>query len=57
MSDRWCFWDGFMFGFTASITLWADLTPAEVVMVLAAVFGLALTTLVPDQVSNGEVRS
>ncbi len=56
MSDRWCFLDGLMFGFTASVTLWADLAPAEVAMVLAVMFGAALITLVPDRVSNAGVR-
>jgi len=46
-----------MFAFTASAMLWADLAPAEVGMVLAAVFGLALITLGTDEVSNVEVRS
>ena len=46
-----------MFAFTASMMLWADPVPAEVGMVLAAMFGAALTTLVPDQASNAGVRS
>ena len=56
MSDRWCFLDGLMFGFTASVALWTDLAPAEVGMVLAAVFGAALITLVPERVSDAGVR-
>ena len=56
MSDRWCFWDGLMFGFTASVMLWADLAPVEVAMVLATVFGAALIELDPDRVSDAGVR-
>jgi hypothetical protein len=39
------FWDGLMFGFTASVTLWADLPPVQVAVVLVALFGTALVTL------------
>jgi len=46
-----------MFGLTASVTLWADLAPAAVAMVLAAVFGLALVTLGPEHASDTAVRS
>ncbi len=54
---RSSFWDAVMFGFTASVTLWPDLAPAAVAMVLAAVFGLALLTLGPDQGSTAGVKS
>lgn len=54
---RRSFWDAVMFGFTASVTLWVDLAPAAVAMVLAAVFGLALITLGPVQDSNAGVKS
>jgi len=39
------FWDGLMFGFTASLTLWADLPPVQVVVVLVALFGAAMVAL------------
>jgi len=39
------FWDGLMFGFTASLTLWADLPPIQVAVVMVALFGTALVTL------------
>ena len=39
------FWDGFMFAFTASVTLWADLAPAAVATMLAVLLGAALVEL------------
>ncbi len=36
------FWDGLMFGFTASLTLWADLPAVEVVVVMVVMLGAAL---------------
>jgi len=39
------FWDGLMFGFTASLTLWQDLPPVQVGIVFAVLFGTALITL------------
>jgi hypothetical protein len=51
------FADAMMFGFTASLTLWADLAPAEMAMMLATVFGVALIALHPDQASDMGVRS
>jgi len=41
MNDRWRFWDGLTFGFTASLMLWQDLPVVAVIMVLAAVFAAA----------------
>ena len=40
-----CFWDGLMFGFTASLTLWADLPPVQVAVVMVLMLGTALVTL------------
>ncbi len=42
MTDRRHFWDGLMFGFTASLTLWADLPVVEVAMVMVVMLGAAL---------------
>jgi len=39
------FWDGLMFGFTASLTLWADLPPIQVIVVMVVLFGAALVAL------------
>jgi len=39
------FWDGLMFGFSASLMLWQDLPPVQVGIVLALLFGTALATL------------
>ena len=36
------FWDGLMFGFTASLTLWQDLTAIEAALVIVVLFGAAL---------------
>ena len=44
MKDRG-FWDGLMFGFTASLTLWQDLPPIQVMVVMAVLFGAAIATL------------
>ena len=42
---RFSFWDGLMLGFTASVTLWVDLAPAAMAMVLAVLLGAALIEL------------
>ena len=39
------FWDGLMFGFTASLTLWQDLPPIQVIVVMVVMFGAAIATL------------
>ena len=39
------FWDGLIFGFTASLTLWQDLPPIEVAIVMVVLFGAALVAL------------
>ena len=39
------FWDGLMFGFSASLMLWQDLPAIEAVVVILAMFGTALVTL------------
>ena len=39
------FWDGLMFGFTASLTLWQDLPPIQVIVVMVVMFGAALVAL------------
>jgi len=44
MSDR-SFWDGLMFGFTASLTLWQDLPPIQVIVVMVVMLGAALVVL------------
>jgi hypothetical protein len=44
MPDR-RFWDGLAFGFTASLTLWQDLPPIQVMVVLVVLFGAAIATV------------
>jgi hypothetical protein len=44
------FWDGLMFGFTASIMLWQDLPAVDAVIVLVVLFGFALGALTPGRV-------
>ena len=39
------FWDGLVFGFTASLTLWQDLPPLQVIAVMVVMLGAALVTL------------
>jgi hypothetical protein len=39
---RRSFWDGLMFGFTASLTLWQDLPAIEALLVMVVLFGAAL---------------
>jgi len=39
------FWDGLLFGFTASLTLLADLPPIQVIVVMIVMLGAALVTL------------
>ena len=39
------FWDGLMFGFTASLTLWQDLPPIQVILVMVVMLGAAMVTL------------
>ena len=39
------FWDGLIFGFTASLTLWQDLPPIEVPIVMVVLFGASLVAL------------
>jgi hypothetical protein len=39
------FWDGLLFGFTASLTLWQDLPPIQVIVVMIVMLGAALVTL------------
>jgi hypothetical protein len=39
------FWDGLMFGFTASLTLWQDLPPIQVAVVMVVMLGAAMVTL------------
>ena len=39
------FWDGLLFGFTASLTLWQDLPPIQVIVVMVVMLGAALVTL------------
>jgi hypothetical protein len=36
------FWDGLMFGFSASLTLWQDLPAIEAILVIVVLFGAAL---------------
>ncbi len=43
------FWDGLMFGFTASLTLWQDLPIVDAAMVLVVLFGFALVALTPGR--------
>jgi hypothetical protein len=45
IARRCSFGDTLMFGFTASITLWADLAPAAVATLLAVLLGAALVEL------------
>ena len=44
MKDRG-FWDGLVFGFTASLTLWQDLPPIQVFVVMVVMLGAAMVTL------------
>ena len=44
MKDRG-FWDGLLFGFTASLTLLADLPPIQVMVVMDVMLGAALVVL------------
>ena len=44
MKDRG-FWDGLLFGFTASLTLLADLPPIQVIVVMVVMPGAALVVL------------
>ena len=44
MKDRG-FWDGLLFGFTASLTLWQDLPPIQVIVVMVLMLGAALVVL------------
>ena len=39
------FWEGLMFGFTASLTLWQDLPPIQVIVVMVVMLGAALVVL------------
>jgi hypothetical protein len=39
------FWDGLMFGLTASLTLWQDLPPIQVMVVMVVMLGAALVAL------------
>ena len=39
------FWDGLLFGFSASLTLWQDLPASQAIIVLVVVFGAALVAL------------
>ena len=39
------FWDGLVFGFTASLTLLADLPPIQVIVVMVVMLGAAMVTL------------
>ena len=39
------FWDGLLFGFTASLTLWQDLPPIQVIVVMVLMLGAALVVL------------
>ena len=39
------FWDGLLFGFTASLTLLADLPPIQVIVVMVVMLGAALVVL------------
>jgi len=39
------FWDGLLFGFTASLTLLADLPPIQVFVVMVVMLGAAMVTL------------
>ena len=39
------FWDGLIFGFSASLTLWQDLPPIQVIVVMVVMLGAALLAL------------
>ena len=39
------FWDGLIFGFTASLTLWQDLPPIQVIVVMVVMLGAVLVAL------------
>ena len=39
------FWDGLLFGFSASLTLWQDLPPIQVVVVMIVILGAAMVAL------------
>lgn len=42
MSDRWRYWDWAMFSLAASLTLWRDLSPVEIAMLIVIVAGTML---------------
>lgn len=39
------FWDGLLFGFSASLTLWQDLPPIQVIVVIVVMLGAAFVAL------------
>ena len=39
------FWDGLVFGFTASLTLWQDLPPIQVIVMMIVMLGAAMVVL------------
>jgi hypothetical protein len=39
------FWDGLLFGFSASLTLWQDLPPIQVIVVMVVMLGTAMLAL------------
>jgi len=39
------FWDGMIFGFTALLTLWQDLPPIQVIVVMIVMLGAAMVVL------------
>ena len=39
------FWDGLIFGFTASLTLWQDLPPIQVIVMMVVMLGAAMVLL------------
>ncbi len=39
------FWDGLVFGFSASLTLWQDLPPIQVIVVMVVMLGAAMVAL------------
>jgi hypothetical protein len=43
------FWDGLMFGFTASLMLWQDLPAVDAAIVLVVLFAFALVVLTPGR--------
>ena len=49
MTVRRSFWDGLAFGFTASITLWQDLPPAALMLVLAVMLGATMVTVASER--------